>query len=484
MDKICCLVKGKLLEIPDYDPDFKGEIYYAYDEFIKIPQDVLESVRAQVKEARIALSSLRLLASRDREGQKNNVLEGFFSDLEARLAANWEEVLKVNAKDVSQAMLAGRAITRLQLTTDHLSSFQESLRFIAASYAANENLLSEIQHAANFTIELCKVPLGVVGFVFEARPNVVIDALGLLAAGNSVVFRVGRDAYETVRTILNKVVYPSLEKYDIPCSVLQVTSPEREAGYALFSSSDLALAVARGSGSAVNQLVSVAEASGVPYSAHGRGGAWMVISDTFEGPITQIVADSLDRKVCNTLNTIVFKKLNEDKLRLVLDGVVIATKVRRMDQEGLKGQVHLFGIIDQFSKILREYSEELDFYLIEESALKDEYEWDNAPELALVAAPSTEVAFELYSNYSSRFVLSLLSNQKEDWARAKVLECPFLCDGFTRWVDGQYALSKPELGLSNWERGRLMARGGILSGDGVFSVQAVATGLQRALPRR
>ena len=44
--------------------------------------------------------------------------------------------------------------------------------------------------------------------------------------------------------------------------------------------------------------------------------------------------------------------------------------------------------------------------------------------------------------------------------------------GFTRWVDGQYALNKPELGLSNWQNGRLFARGGVLAGDGVFSVRA------------
>ena len=40
----------------------------------------------------------------------------------------------------------------------------------------------------------------------------------------------------------------------------------------------------------------------------------------------------------------------------------------------------------------------------------------------------------------------------------------------TRWVDGQYALDRPELGLSNWEHGRLFARGGVLSGDSVYTI--------------
>ena len=47
-------------------------------------------------------------------------------------------------------------------------------------------------------------------------------------------------------------------------------------------------------------------------------------------------------------------------------------------------------------------------------------------------------------------------------------------NGFTRWVDGQYALDKPELGLSNWQSGRLFGRGGILSGDSAHTIRTRA----------
>jgi glutamate-5-semialdehyde dehydrogenase len=53
----------------------------------------------------------------------------------------------------------------------------------------------------------------------------------------------------------------------------------------------------------------------------------------------------------------------------------------------------------------------------------------------------------------------------------RAIDAPFVGDGFTRWVDGQYALDRPELGLSNWQFGRLFARGGVLSGDGVFTTR-------------
>ena len=51
------------------------------------------------------------------------------------------------------------------------------------------------------------------------------------------------------------------------------------------------------------------------------------------------------------------------------------------------------------------------------------------------------------------------------------VDAPFVGDGFTRWVDGQYALDTPELGLSNWQGGRLLGRGGVLSGDSVHTIR-------------
>jgi glutamate-5-semialdehyde dehydrogenase len=55
------------------------------------------------------------------------------------------------------------------------------------------------------------------------------------------------------------------------------------------------------------------------------------------------------------------------------------------------------------------------------------------------------------------------------------VDAPFVSNGFTRWVDGQFAFDQPELGLSNWQSGRLFARGGVLSGDSVYTVRTSAT---------
>ena len=60
-------------------------------------------------------------------------------------------------------------------------------------------------------VEQVVAPLGVVGFVFEARPNVFADATGVLRGGNTVVFRIGRDALGTARAIVTHALEPALE---------------------------------------------------------------------------------------------------------------------------------------------------------------------------------------------------------------------------------------------------------------------------------
>ena len=65
----------------------------------------------------------------------------------------------------------------------------------------------------------------------------------------------------------------------------------------------------------------------------------------------------------------------------------------------------------------------------------------------------------------------------------EAVDSPFVGNGFTRWVDGQYALDRPELGLSNWQFGRLFGRGGVLSGDSAYTVRTRATQTDIALRR-
>jgi glutamate-5-semialdehyde dehydrogenase len=119
-----------------------------------------------------------------------------------------------------------------------------------------------------------------------------------------------------------------------------------------------------------------------------------------------------------------------------------------------------------------------------ESDLGREWEWEETPEVSLKIVGDVDEAADLFNTYSPRFIACVIAGDAERrerfFARA---DAAFVGDGFTRWVDGQYALNRPELGLSNWQAGRLFARGGVLSGDGVYTVRTRMTQVDPDLSR-
>jgi glutamate-5-semialdehyde dehydrogenase len=113
--------------------------------------------------------------------------------------------------------------------------------------------------------------------------------------------------------------------------------------------------------------------------------------------------------------------------------------------------------------------------LLPEADLGHEWEWEDSPEVALAVVPSTAEAVRLFNRYSPRLVATLISDDAAEQAQFWLaVDAPFVGDGFTRWVDGQFAFDRPELGLSNWEHGRLFARSGVLSGESVFTLRTRA----------
>ena len=155
-----------------------------------------------------------------------------------------------------------------------------------------------------WSVEKVASPLGVVAFVFEGRPNVCVDATGVLRTGNTCVFRIGSDALRTANALMVNCLTPSLIEAGLPAdAVVLLDESDRAAGLALFSDRRLGLAVARGSGRAVQDLGLVAQSSGIATSLHGTGGAWMILGDSVDSDwFAETVVNSLDRKVCNTVN--------------------------------------------------------------------------------------------------------------------------------------------------------------------------------------
>jgi glutamate-5-semialdehyde dehydrogenase len=303
----------------------------------------------------------------------------------------------------------------------------------------------------------------VVGFVFEGRPNVFADATGVLRSGNTVVFRIGSDALGTARAIVEHALKPALAAAGLPAGAVGlVDARSHAAGWALFSDRRLSLAVARGSGPAVAQLGAVARQAGIPVSLHGTGGAWLVAghaaaAEAFEAAVVA----SLDRKVCNTLNVCCIPAARA--------GDLVPAFLRALDEAAQRRSTTPVLHVLRGSE---RWVGDAEFGLVVEDDLAIEWEWEDRPEVTLAVVDDVDHAVRLCNRHSPRFIASLVSDdageQERFWTE---VDAPFVGNGFTRWVDGQYALARPELGLSNWQHGRLFARAGVLSGDGVYTVR-------------
>ena len=96
--------------------------------------------------------------------------------------------------------------------------------------------------------------------------------------------------------------------------------------------------------------------------------------------------------------------------------------------------------------------------LLVANQLGHEWEWEGTPEVTLTLVDDTAEAVALFNTYSPRFVASLVSQDAAAYAHFfRMIEAPCVGNGFTRWLDGQFALHRPELGLTNWQDGRLFA---------------------------
>jgi glutamate-5-semialdehyde dehydrogenase len=344
-------------------------------------------------------------------------------------------------------------------------------------------LVEAVDHDG-WRVELRRAPLGVVGFVFEGRPNVFADATGVLRAGNTVVFRIGSDALGTARAIVTHALGPALAEAGLPAGAVRlVDTPARAAGWAMFADPRLALAVARGSGEAVAQLGAVARQSGIPVSLHGTGGAWLVAGRSVDpARFAAAVRHSLDRKVCNTLNVCCVQASHAEQLvPTFLDALTAAAAAR-----GQQPKLHVTPPAVPFVPA-EWFDRKVDIRRAEGTVREPqaerlplervgvEWEWEESPEVTLVVVDSVEEAVQRFNRDSPRLVASLVADdpgeQDRFWA---TVDSPFVGNGFTRWVDGQYALGRPELGLSNWQGGRLFARGAVLSGEGVFTIRTRA----------
>lgn len=442
------LVGDKIVELPRAEPGQKLLAVTELSEVLVISEAAQRAASQAVAQANAALEGLRRASDAS--------ISAFFEAFAERLEnpASFEPIAAANAKDVASAQARGRSTGRLRLTDSMRRAMIDGLRGWAKTPSRVGELV-ERRDADGYSIERRRAPLGLVAFVFEGRPNVFSDAAGVLRNRNAAVFRIGGDALGTAIAIEEHALRPSLESAGLPlASLTLVRSTEHAAAQALFCERSIRLAVARGSGRTVALLGAVARQHGIPVSLHGTGGAWMYVEPSASPEaLRSAIVSSLDRKVCNTLNVLLLDRGAVPALGSVVEAALREAKARVYSVTGSEGVVTAERSLDT-------------------AELSHEWEWDQTPEVSFALVDGLARAAELFNAYSPRFVASILSTRPgafEQWADA--VEAPYVGNAFTRWVDGQWAWLRPELGLTNWENGRLLGRSGFLSGDDITSVR-------------
>src|SRR5579859_5331487 len=272
-------------------------------EILVVPAEAYAAAEMAVSAAHAALAALAAAPAE----RVSDFFRGFARELGTD--RTWDAIAEANRLDVEDAERRGRSTTRLRVSAKMRADMIAGLE----GWAATPSRIGEVierREADGYVLERRRAPLGVVAFVFEGRPNVFADGVGVLRNGNAAVMRIGGDALRTATAIEAHALAPALRAAGLPADAVRlVQSRAQAAGLALFTMPRVRLAIARGSGKAVALLGAIAEQHGIPASLHGTGGAWLYVEPSASPEaVENAITLSLDRKVCNTLNVLLLDR--------------------------------------------------------------------------------------------------------------------------------------------------------------------------------
>ena len=279
------------------------------------------------KEAAVVLARLS-------SNEKNNALKASADALEK----NINEVLEANKKDVEAAVangIKGAFIDRLTLTEKRVKEMADGLR----SVAALDDPIGEVLYTKTLDnglkIGQKRVPMGVIGIIFEARPNVTADAFGLcLKAGSATILRGGKEAFNSNTTIVN-IFRNALEHIGLPKDCVQmVEDTSRETATEMMRLNGyIDVLIPRGGAGLIQSVV---QNSTVPVIETGTGNCHTYVDKSADLDMAvRIVINAKTQRpgVCNACESLL---VHEDIAETFIPMVVKALKNNDVEIRGDK----------------------------------------------------------------------------------------------------------------------------------------------------
>lgn len=299
-----------------------------------------ELVKAKAQAAKQAAAKLAVTST----AVKNAALMAMAAALEAQqseiLAANERDMTVAAAKGMKSSML-----DRLKLTAERISGMADGLRQVAGLADPVGNVIDGKTLPNGLHITKIRVPLGVIGIIYEARPNVTADAAGLcLKSGNAVILKGGSEAMESNKTVA-AILAQAAEGAGIPAGSIQfIDTSDRQAVQDLIHMNGLVDVVIPRGGAGLIQAV-VRNAS-VPVIETGAGVCHTYVDKDADVEMAMKIAFNAKVQrpsVCNAMETLLVHKDIADKFLPMMLMMYNSSAVEIRGDEAVQeysGQVH------------------------------------------------------------------------------------------------------------------------------------------------
>lgn len=367
--------------------------------------------------------------------EKNDLLKSIADNLQK----NKDEIKEKNLIDVSSASKKGLSpalIDRLSLTDKRFDDMANGINEIINLPDPISEMTDFVKRPSGITVGKMRVPIGVICIIYEARPNVTIDAAALcLKAGNSVILRGGSESYNSNIAIINSIKN-SLKENGLDENIISyLSTTERSAIDVLLEQEDyIDLIIPRGGEGLIRKVV---EKSKIPVLKHYKGVCHIYVDDTynFNDAIRIIKNAKIQRPaVCNALETLLINKNIADEFLKLVRG--------NLKNVELRGCEETCKILPDIKKAVEDdwYAEFLDLIL------------------AVKVVNDLGEAIEHINKYGSKHTDSILTNNYTNGMRflKEVDSAVVLINASTRFSDGgQFGLGA-EIGIST---DKLHARG-------------------------
>ncbi|MEW4981828.1 MAG: glutamate-5-semialdehyde dehydrogenase [Cycloclasticus sp.] len=383
-----------------------------------------------------AKSAARVIANAD-TGVKNKALEAIAEEIEAQQAA----ILKANELDMKAGRengLDAALLDRLELNEERVVAMAEGLRQIVALPDPAGEISQINSRPSGIKVGQMRVPLGVIGIIYESRPNVTADAAALcLKSGNASILRGGSEAKHSNQAIADCIT-KGLEEANLPAEVVQVieTTDRNAVGELIRMESFVDVIIPRGGKGLIERISKEAR---VPVIKHLHGVCHVYIDDLADKEMAKSIAFNAKTQrygTCNTMETL-----------LVAEAVAADILPELAELYGTK-QVELRGCA-RTCQILPDCVKAVDA------------DWDEeylAPILSIRVVDDMEAAMDHIHHHGSGHTESIVTS---DYSKAmrflrEVDSSSVMVNASTRFADGfEYGLGG-EIGIST---NKLHARG-------------------------